>query len=483
MRGVVNRLTRTACLTLLASALAGCSVFSSGENTQTTAATQSLQFLFGDTPAAPDYATLQQFPYPVTYVQFEDAPRTILVLAQTGTHGQYWFSAGNEALTLWQGRVIRSSKLDYENRVHTDNLSFDPLACYLHGSAEQSCGSQFSRSVQIERAVTPFNPHNPEYEIVTLQVDSQFSRSGRDITETGRATEYVAVPASDATQKAPEATASYQFTNTYRLSTDGNYVIASKQWLSPVHGYVELEMVNLAQPNAPRPAPQTTQFQVPVQQLSGKADGEAPRLRDFIDAMQRQLYPDSYWPGLRIHSDELDQRFSARKAGMVKRLRMLAETYRHDGETELAQAADKLTEQFQQWPLRASYVHGIDPAQMRVTLKQNPLLNAYDADDSYEIVLAEARAGQAGLVTPDMPQGHNLSAQQLEHWLVQPDGNIRKLVPTTAGKAIKRNAQQPGIELVTIKEELLPQGFRDVNAQLAMFIQHWDYAKAAEAWQ
>ena len=68
--------------------LSGCSVFSSQEDSRTTAATESLQFLFADAAEAPDLATLQQVPYPVTYVQIGDAPRTILGLAATQPHGQ-----------------------------------------------------------------------------------------------------------------------------------------------------------------------------------------------------------------------------------------------------------------------------------------------------------------------------------------------------------------------------------------------------------
>ncbi|MFC7159457.1 YjbF family lipoprotein [Pseudidiomarina halophila] len=430
-----------------------------------------MQFLFADAPAAPDLATLQQFPYPVTYVQFEDAPRTILVLAATGNHGQYWFSAGDEALTLWQGRVIRSSALERENRVHTDQLHKDPLACYLEQPTEQpteqpqqqsqqqqsqqqqpqqqNCRSNWQRNIQIQRPTARYTPHDPQFEIVTLQVQSEFQRNGRDLTEQGTATEYVA----------GKAVKTHDFSNSYRLSIDNQYVISSKQWLSPQHGYVELEMVNLARPIAPRGDAQVTRFQVPI------TSEAQPRLRYFVEANQQHFYPDSYWPGLRIHSDELDERFVGRHTGMLKRLRMLAEIYQHDGDTELEQAARQLIQQFQQWPMRASYVHGLDPAKMRTALEHNPVLNARDAEDAYEIVLAPASSTQVGV--------SNLI--KTERWLIQPNGNIRQLEPRE-----KLNDGQPGIVLTSIAESDLPSGFRDINAQLAMFLQHWDYSQGAQ---
>lgn len=443
--------------------LSGCSVFSSQEDSRTTAATESLQFLFADAAEAPDLATLQQVRFPVTYVQIGDAPRTILGLAATQPHGQYWVSASNEALTLWQGRVIRTSRLEGENRIHTDNLSNDPLACYLHQqqSQQNDCDSQWQRSIQIERPVRNFNPLKPQHEIVSLQLQSTLTRSGRDISETGLATEYVA--GSDLGE--PRAT--YEFNNSYRLSSDGKYVISSRQWVSPALGYVELEMVNLAQPNEPSTAPQTTRLNLPVQTLS---NGQAPRLRQFVEAMPQEFYPDSYWPGLRIHSDKLDERFAKRHAGMLKHLRMLAETYRHDQHTELANAAEQLVQQFQQWPLRASYVHGIDPAQMRLTLAENPMLNGYDAEADYQIVVAAAQRNELGV--------SGLDATQSERWLIQPNGDIRQLLPHE-----QLTDGQPGIVFTGIQQDLLPPGFRSINSQLAMFLQHWDYSRAAQAEQ
>lgn len=468
MRGVI-----TAALSLaIASSLGGCSMLNTGfkslssqESSKLSAAQASIDFLFGDAPQAPDRETLLKAGYPVTYVQIGDAPRTILAAAVNGTDGQYWVSAGGEALTLWQGRVIRSSKLELENRIHTDNLAQDPLSCYLHAEAQAECPQSFERTIQLKRPVATFDAHNPQYEIVTLTLKSSFNRNGRDITETGTA---VTTGASTAGPREH-----YEFSNSYRLSSDGNYVIESKQWLSPMHGYVNLEMVSLTSPNEPRGEPQITRFQTPVQVRNINGMEVAPRLNEFVTAMQRQLYPDSYWPGLRIHSDKLDQRFSARKAGMLKRLRMLEQTYRHDGETALADAAQVLTQQFQQWPLRASYVHGIDPAQMRLTVGENPALNPHDANKEYEIVLAPALALNTGLTTADIIK--------TERWLVQPDGSIRKLKPTTAGKAAESTNNKPGVTLTTIAEEHLPRGFRDVNAQLAMFLQHWDYTQAPVA--
>lgn len=460
MRGV-----KTAALALVcASSLSGCSLFSSQESTEIAAAQASFELFFGDAPQAPDRNTLLQAGFPVTYVQIGDAPRTILATAVNGNDGQYWVSAGGEALTLWQGRVIRSSKLQIENRLHTSNLVQDPLSCYLHTSG-QDCPTEFERTIHLKRPVATFDPHNPQYEIVSLTLNSSFTRNGRDLTETGTAV----------TSEASNRGERYAFNNSYRLSSDGKYVIESKQWLSPLHGYVTLDMVSLTSPNEPRGEPQITRFQAPVQVRTVNGEQFAPRLSSFMNAMQRQLYPDSYWPGLRIYSDKLDQRFSGRKAGMLKRLRMLEQTYRHDGETALADAAQALTQQFQNWPLRASYVHGVDPAQMRMTVGANPALNPHDADKEYEIVVAPVSAITTGLSKSTSTLD---DAVVTEKWLVQPDGSIRKLEPSTAGKAPQLSDAMPGVTFTTIAEAQLPRGFRDLNAQLAMFLQHWDYTQA-----
>ncbi|RUO74534.1 hypothetical protein CWI80_04120 [Pseudidiomarina sediminum] len=435
-------------------ALTGCSTLSSTpDNPQTSAVMQSFNLLFGDDKAAPERAQLAQLPYPVSYVQFDEEAPNIIVLGSTGNHGQYWYSASNEALTLWQGRIIRSSALTRENRVHTSALSADPLACYLQGNNPAGCSTRWQRAIQIERPVADFNPHQPQHELARFELESSFVQQGRDITETGRAIRYAQ---KNGVRKAVEQ---YEFSNSYRLSQDGNYVIESKQWLSPAHGYVHLDMVNLAGVNAPRPAVASSILEVPVQTPS-------PRLAQVVAALPEQFYPDTYWPGLRIHSDRLDSRFAARHAGMLKRLRMLTETYRYDGDKELTALAEELTAAFAAWPLRASYVHGVDPARMLTTLQENPVLNHADGDSGYQVVIAASDA---------TPQQVGLAAvsEVTESWSVQPNGEVQRLADNAKG-------ERAGLTLVTVRSDLLPKGFRDVNAQLAMFLQHWNYAADAQ---
>ena len=53
-------------------------------------------------------------------------------------------------------------------------------------------------------------------------------------------------------------------------------------------------------------------------------------------------------------------------------------------------------------------------------------------------------------------------------------------IPVYDGKPVQHISLQ-WVTLTTIAEQQLPRGFRDVNAQLAMFLQHWDYTQAGSA--
>ncbi len=489
----------TSTILALSSGMSGCSVFSdpadsgkatseatsqSQANNEATALWQSLNLVFGEAPAAPARAKLSQLPYPVSYVQFDNEPRSIVVLGATGTHGQYWYSAGNEALVRWQGRVIRTASLKRENLLHSDNLANDPLSCHLHQNAQQNaqqspqqstssqaqCPTSWQRSIEIQRPVENFNPHQPEYEVVRFTLSSELSRESnesRELIEEGTATRTIA----------DETVEQHEFTNTFELSSNGQYVINSRQWLSPKHGYVTLDMVNLAGVNAPRGATKHARIGMPVQTVKGN---RAPRLNDFVVALPQQFYPDSYWPGARIYSDSLDERFERRRAGMLKRLRMLAQIYVHDQQPELEAQARTLILQFQRWPLRASYAHGVIPALMQTTLEANPVLNPYDADETYEFVVPKGsnRLQQVGGAAP--------SAKVV--WHVGANGEIRRLERAAAlGQSWQQDfgisSEDPGLLFTGIAEKDLPKGFRDINAQLAMFLQHWNYTQPSPSSQ
>src|SRR5690606_20575660 len=82
-------------------------------------------------------------------------------------------------------------------------------------------------------------------------------------------------------------------------------------------------------------------------------DGE-PRISQLLDAVPTAQ--SVMWPQTKISCPALKQQVEARKQGMYVRLKMLAQTYRYDGQTELATKSDALADDFLTWPLKPSYV-------------------------------------------------------------------------------------------------------------------------------
>ncbi|WP_369743371.1 YjbF family lipoprotein [Pseudidiomarina sp. PP-1MA] len=213
----------------------------------------------------------------------------------------------------------------------------------------------------------------------------------------------------------------------------------------------------------------------------GQPNPRSLRLNDVVTEFHRLgLEQVPYAPLTRLHSPKLDQWFSGRKAGMLVRLRMLEQTYKADGETELAAQAAELTQAFQSWPLRATYIHGWSLGDARINQATNKALNLADAAVSNSVIPSYELSLNAAPQTSSLQVG--LATQLSDHeqvYVTDAHGQI-SLVPLQSYNSTAEQralAHQPGaLVLHSIADKDLPKGFRDVNYQLAMFLQHWDWS-------
>lgn len=442
-------------LTVAVLSLQGCSVLPSADKVldeSTSAASQSLQYLInGNQDVELTEAQVAELQYASSYVQFDDQARVLAVLGYDDGHSLQWISASEEVLTLsMAGRALRTDSL-LSNLEHVGQSEDDPLVCYQQADAleqAQECPNSWQRLVTTEHGG----------ELSQWQVVTTFSVNQQDnirtVVEEGVATKYDA----DA-EGTPDSTSNnIAINNTfYFAQTNAVYrPFQSEQWVSPQLGYVNYQEVkvynrfisgedaatgydagglNTSQVFEQPPELTNNQIWIRLQRSNGTmvdivAEGE-PRITQLLDLVPAQQ--SVMWPQTKISSPALEQQFAARKQGMYIRLKMLAQTYRHDGKTELAAQAEQLAADFLIWPLAPSYVTNFSRAKARVDLAHNPLLN-------------EAQVGD------------RLRSQP--HYTITLSDTINL-------------AEQPKLP---IADTDLPKGFRDVNQQLGLFLQHWSYA-------
>lgn len=412
----------------------------------------TFDYFFGDPPPPPSREVLQQFNIPAALVQLGEFPQSAMLRAVSTPYGDLWY-AGPQAMVLAHGRVIASGDAVPADVIAVTNQTADPLYCLTHTAPSQSasnCPMQWQREVDIRPSRNDDGNYTRGNIIYTYQVDSSFRQQGDVLIETGVATNAVGD--------------TYDFENQFTLSN--GRVMAARQWLSPEMGYLDYEIVAM---------PAGTDSQV-----NYRADGlnievqSGVRMSLLLENAQVAplLSTTHYWPLLRVHNDELQSKLEARREGMRMRLRMLREYYLTDGNTELAAAASTLLNEFERWPLRATYVHGLQPPQMLINFADNPYLNPADAGASgqYAVSLPMRPSGSRVLGLTDtvfsMPAIYD----------VQPNGSIQRRDAPDA--MLLPIAGQATLRLQSIPDAMLPPGFRDLNYQLALFLQHWNWAVA-----
>lgn len=484
----------------------------------------SLKLLF-DSPE--DYSVTPEqaraLPYAAQYIRVGDGVRSMIGLGevdamQSGLKLQ-WFTNAKEVVETHNGRVLSLQNLN------------DPQVKQLWIIR---AGNDYHIDVRVPSPYhTEHKPHymtkRHSYEVVSLppaehQPAVNLAAAETQTLSMPNGSTVNAVITREVLFQNGEPMATNEF---YREATTGR-AVQSKQWLGPELGYLELTEV---QPFAGELQPPTQQVPVlaeaqqanaptsaapwafsPVandfQQLT-TTDGSNPlqyiqvrvtnngtnngtnkhtalfyansRLNQAVTEYHKQGVQQPYYePLTRLSSAKLEHEFNARKQAMATKLAMLAQTYRHDGDDKKAQQASMLATAFQHWPLKATYIHGMSLANARLDLAQNPVLNTADAATGtstipyYELCLNEAPLGQHAT------QRVGLTATHPEFvYVVDAFGVITKVpMQHYNGNAAQRAlAQQPGaVVLYSIDDSELPKGFRDINLQLAQFLQHWDWS-------
>lgn len=393
---------------------------------------------------------IAELPYAANYVQFDDQARALIVLGYDDNHSLQWVSANNEVLTTsFAGRVIRTDSL-LSNLEHVADSETDPLHCIQFAPSlaqAQRCNNTWRRTITTE--------HNGQFSQwlvdTTLQVEE--TQANRIVRENGTAE----LLSTSADTREP-TTISISNTFEYAEYNDTFRPVASTQWISPELGMLQQQEVkaygeylsnddkNLSndrflQDQLFSQPPQLThqQMWVRIERSNGTkvdivTDGE-PRISQLLDAVSTAQ--SVMWPQTKISSPALKHQFEARKQGMYVRLKMLAQTYRYDGEAELASKSDVLADDFLTWPLKPSYVTDFSRAKARQDLSQNPLLN-------------QAQVGE-----------HRLNNEP--HYTI----------------TLSAYYDQTQLPALPIADHELPKGFRDVNQQLRLFMQYWHFTEVA----
>ncbi|WP_404408583.1 YjbF family lipoprotein [Pseudidiomarina marina] len=439
------------------------------------AASQSLYYAFaGQTDVELTEQEIAELQFAANYVQFENQARALIILGFDDGHSLQWVSANNEVITTsLTGRVIRTDSL-LSNLEHVANSEADPLACIQQAPSieqAQQCQPSWQRLITTE--------HNGQFSqwLVETTFEVEDKDAIRIVRENGTAT-----PVSRQSHAAEPKLIS----NTFEFAAYNNVFrpVASTQWISPELSVLQQQEVKAYseylsndrfkqsidtkdQKNTSKDAnnnqgmsndhknlsndmffqdqlfsqpPQLTnqQMWVRIERSNGTkvdivTDGE-PRISQLLDAVPTAQ--SVMWPQTKISSPSLSQQFEARKQGMYVRLKMLAQTFRYDGQADLATKADALADAFLTSPLKPSYVTDFSRAKARQDLSQNPLLN-------------HAQVG-AGRINNEPHYTITLSAYY----------------------------DQTQLPALPIADHELPKGFRDVNQQLRMFMQYWHFTEA-----
>ncbi|MDT7526302.1 YjbF family lipoprotein, partial [Pseudidiomarina sp. GXY010] len=451
-----------------------------------------------------------------------------------------WFTTSNEIIEIVQGRVQSLENLRHA-KVKALWLAQEPSSGMRASHAKQiSKQASTQLSYDLRQTSAFHTEHKPHF--VTVRQSYRVVKSQREqslampngTTLNVLVTEEQLYPIADQNKNSStQAIATNEF---YRDLASGR-IVQSKQWLGPELGYFEMTEVqpfngvggptqnwgysalpaqsgfqDLKTQDGSDPT-QYRQLRIKVTQQTttqqqeasttsqlfnglffgtipnqpnqpGQANPRSLRLNDVVTEFHRLgLEQVPYAPLTRLHSPKLDQWFSGRKAGMLVRLRMLEQTYKADGETELAAQAAELTQAFQSWPLRATYIHGWSLGDARINQATNKALNLADAAVSNSVIPSYELSLNAAPQTSSLQVG--LATQLSDHeqvYVTDAHGQI-SLVPLQSYNSTAEQralAHQPGaLVLRSIADKDLPKGFRDVNYQLAMFLQHWDWAAAS----
>lgn len=474
----------------------------------------SLKLLF-DSPE--DYTVTPEqaraLPYAANYARVGEGVRGLVVLGENDNvvqNGnvlglrQQWFTGAKEVVETYNGRVISLQNL---NTPQVKHLWISRVTDTASGH-----NNEYTEYHVDARIPSPYHTaHKPHYmtkrhsyKVNTLAAgeNEQLTMpNGREVKAT-------------ITREVLFQHGEPQATNEFWHDPATGRIIQSKQWLGPELGYLEFtevqpynrgagNMQNWAfSPVGIKSGTEqefqqltTTDGSDPLQYVEVRVvDGSAKytglfyansRLNQVVTEFHRNGVQQPYYePLTRLSSGKLQQQFEARKQGMATKLALLQQTYMHDGETELAKQASALATAFSHWPLRASYIHGMSLANARLDLAQNPVLNTQDALTStssiphYELRLSTAPLDRQGEQAATQHVGLTYTNPEYVY-VIDAFGVITKVPMQSYNSNAEQRAiaEQPGaVVLYSIEDSDLPKGFRDINLQLAQFLQHWDFS-------
>lgn len=475
-------------------------------------AEESLKLLFSsqeDYTLTPEQA--RALPYAANYARVGEGARGIVVLGENDNvvqNGnvlglrQQWFTSAKEVVEIYNGRVISLQNL---NTPQVKHLWITRVTDANSQNTEFTEYREYHIDARVPSAYhTAHKPHymtkRHSYKVTTLsagETEQLTLPNGRSLNAT-------------ITREVLFQNGQPQATNELFRDPATGRIVHSKQWLGPELGYLELtevqpynggagnmqnwafsavgvksgteqEFQQLTTTDGSNPLQYT---EVRVVEGSRKHTGlfyANSRLNQAVTEYHRNGVQQPYYePLTRLSSAKLEQQFAARKQGMATKLALLVQTYKHDGNEELAKHASALATSFSHWPLKATYIHGMSLANARLDLAQNPVLNTADATTgSTHIPYYELRLNQAPL-GPQATQQVGLTYLNPEYvYVVDAFGVITK-VPMqhyNSNAAQRAIAEQPGaVVLYSINDSDLPKGFRDINLQLAQFLQHWQFS-------
>lgn len=442
------------------------------------AASQSLYYAIAGQPDVElTEQEIAELPYAANYVQFDDQARALIVLGYDDNHSLQWVSANSEVLTTsFAGRVIRTDSL-LSNLEHVADSEADPLNCIQFAPSlelAQQCNNAWQRTIttehngqlrqwlvdttfQVEEAQTNrfvrekgtavlVSPITDTIEPTTISISNIFEYAEyKEAFRPVKSTQWISSELGMLQQQEVKVYGEYLSNDRLIQSNDANAVENESkdilEWQNVSNNDKNLSNDRFPQDQLFSEPPQLTnqQLWVRIERSNGTkvnivTDGE-PRISQLLDAVPTAQ--SVMWPLTKISSPALKQQFEARKQGMYVRLKMLAQTYRYDGQTELATKSDALADDFLIWPLKPSYVTDFSRAKARQDLSQNPLLN-------------HAQVGE-----------HRLNNEP--HYTI----------------TLSAYYDQTQLPALPIADHELPKGFRDVNQQLRLFMQYWHFTEVA----
>lgn len=457
-------------------------------------------------------AEIQALPYAAQYMRVGDGSQNLVILGEVDALPEQprmqWFSATDEVIETYQGRVYSVQNLKHPQvkalwlASATDTtLAFDKRITSVYHSEHQPHFMMVRESFRVQRQETTATLLMPNGEQLATRVVHEWLYPQQQ-------------PAT--AQQEPVAK------NEFYYDLASGRVVQSKQWLGAELGYLEsqevkpytgqlatatskagltnwgFQPVNTVDDLKRHDGGDPTEYmQVHVQvtdtsnnrqqQYRGLFLSRDLRLNTVMTEFHKQGFSQvPYEPLTRLHSPKLDQWFAGRKAGMLMRLRMLEQTYKADGNDKLAAQAAELTQAFLSWPLRATYRHGWSQGLARLYLAENPLLNVADATTDARTATLIPRYEVSFTTAPNQTLHVGLATDLAEHdrvYVTDAFGKITR-VPVQGYNSTPEQrllAAQPGaIVLHSIADNDLPKGFRDINEQLAQFLQHWDWSVRPE---